>query len=165
MLRSICLAASLALALVGSQARADSFTPSSTNFGFSGFVDVDNGVIMNCILYIEVETDFTGSDAKIFNAYFASGGLCSLLNFSNVNYDIDVAWPPIPGRTATELRFSHVELQTLFSVCGPGTLTVTWYPSTSSQMSFFVATLPGAPSCTLSGTLHQWYGPALTITK
>lgn len=163
MLRMFCVAASLALALIGNQARADSFTPTSTTFHFSGFVDVDFNINLSCRLDIEVRTNASGTNATVTDASFEQFGLCSLLSFSNFNYDIDVASPLFTGMTATELRINDVEIMTTFSSCGPTSIYVNWYQGTN-EIWLVSESLSGSPSCTISGTLNQWSGPPLTIT-
>ncbi len=152
-----------------SAASADTFNPAASTFGFGGSVDVEYNIQLTCDMSITVKSNAAGDDADV-TAASLSGGLCGLVAFANLPWNIDVVAPvpPPTGVPATQLKIKDVKVTTVFGVtCGPEDIIVGWNDGPPATITIPVGTEinPPTPGCKVSGILIQTSGPPLTITN
>lgn len=158
----IALATS-ALALTGaSTAWADTFSPPSSTAVFEGSVTVKKDIELECDMTATVATgalNGSGDNTAAVTSADLTGGLCGLVNFTNFNWPVTVT--ASSGGAATQLQIANVQVNTLFSSCGPGNVSVAWSNGPAATITFAGGTTLGG--CTIAGTLTQVSGPAITI--
>lgn len=165
----IALAACTAALTGASAAQADTFTPASSTFTFSGSVVYTDGFPLSCTLSLSIASNAAGNDASVTAAVFSGGGLCGSVAASGLPWNIDVSapTPPPTGVAATRIAIKGVTTQGLVRRCGPGTVIANWNAGPAATITFPTGTqvTPPSPGCGLVGTLTQVGGPPLVITN
>ncbi len=163
------MAAGVMALTAASAASADTFSPANSTFGFEGSVDVEFNFQLTCDMSVTVQSNSGGTDANV-TAAGLSGGLCGLVGFSSLpwNVDVEAPTPPPTGVAATKLRIKGVKVTTVLgSTCGPEDIIVDWNAGPPATITIPVGTEinPPTPGCKVSGILTQTSGPAATITN